>query len=96
MQLTLEDRKTIERLLKEREELKKKNIKNVKVVYSQEEPVSAKVQTKEQEEIEKQNPRKVIPGSCAFVPSAVGLILAGEVIKDIAAGKNKTGNTERL
>lgn len=79
-----------------RRELKKRNINKVKVVYSQEEPVIAKVQTKEQEEMEKQNPRKVIPGSCAFVPSAAGLILAGEVIKDIAAEKNKTENTERL
>lgn len=79
-----------------RRELKKRNIKNVKVVYSQEEPVSAKVQTEEQEEVRRQNPRKVIPGSCAFVPSVAGLILAGEVIKDIAAEKNKTGSTERL
>lgn len=79
-----------------RRELKKRNIKNVKVVYSQEEPVIAKVQTKEQEELWSSNPRKMIPGSCAFVPSVAGLMLAGEVIKDIAAGKNKAGNTERL
>lgn len=79
-----------------RRELKKRNIKNVKVVYSKEEPVIAKVQTKEQKELAKQNPRKVIPGSCAFVPSVAGLILAGEVVKDIAMGKNKRESTERL
>lgn len=52
-----------------RRELKKRNIKNVKVVYSKEEPVETKTRT---------------PGSCAFVPSVAGLILAGEVVKDLA------------
>ena len=56
-----------------RRELKKRNIKNVKVVYSKEEPVV----------------RKSIPGSCAFVPSVVGLILAGEVIKDLTEDSRK-------
>ena len=49
-----------------RTELKKRRIKDVKVVYSKEEPI-------------KQKP----PASIAFVPSAVGLIIAGEVIRDI-------------
>ena len=79
-----------------RRELKKRNIKNVKVVYSKEEPVEAKAGTGEeyvlektaivtQEEKETQNSgrRKSIPGSCAFVPSVAGLILAGEVVKDL-------------
>ena len=56
-----------------RRELKKRNIKNVKVVYSKEEPVV----------------RQSIPASCAFVPSVAGLILAGEVIKDLAIDKQK-------
>ena len=51
-----------------RRELKNRNIKNVKVVYSKEEPVETKTRT---------------PGSCAFVPSVAGLIAAGEIIKDI-------------
>ena len=55
-----------------RRELKKRNIKNVKVVYSKEEPVETKTRT---------------PGSCAFVPSVAGLILAGEVVKDLAQEK---------
>lgn len=52
-----------------RKELKKRNIADVKVLYSKEEPIS----------IEKQE--KV--GSIAFVPSVAGLMIAGEVIKDI-------------
>jgi len=75
-----------------RRELKKRNIKNVKVVYSTEEPVEAKVQTREQELAKEQNPRKSIPGSIAFVPSVAGLMLAGEVVKDIAAGKRMNGD----
>ena len=66
-----------------RRELKKRNITKVKVVYSKEEPQEAKIQTKEQEEVSQNNPRKTVPGSCAFVPSVAGLILAGEVVKDI-------------
>lgn len=73
-----------------RRELKKRNIKNVKVVYSKEEPVGTKVKMPEnqvvmQDEEGNVSRRKSIPGSCAFVPSVAGLILAGEVIKDLAA-----------
>lgn len=75
-----------------RRELKKRNIKNVKVVYSQEEPVEAKKtesfgKAMEQYGNEENNAgrRKSIPGSIAFVPSVAGLILAGEVIKDLTA-----------
>lgn len=52
-----------------RKELKKRDIKNVKVVYSKEEPVS----------------NRQIPGSVSFVPSVAGLIIAGEVIKDLVS-----------
>lgn len=75
-----------------RRELKKRNIKNVKVVYSQEEPVEAKKTESFVNEMERNGKeensvgrRKSIPGSIAFVPSVAGLILAGEVIKDLAA-----------
>ena len=67
-----------------RRELKKRNVKNVKVVYSKEEPVEAKGKSLEENET-KNTGRRSIPGSCAFVPSVAGLILAGEVIKDLAA-----------
>ena len=58
-----------------RRELKKRGIEHVKVVYSKEEPLPSSLTDKES--------GKTIPGSVAFVPSAVGLILASEVIKDI-------------
>ena len=77
-----------------RRELKKRNIKNVKVVYSQEEPVEAKtkevVATETCGDDEKNTGRrKSVPGSIAFVPSVAGLILAGEVIKDLTMEKQK-------
>jgi len=59
-----------------RTELKKRKIKNVKVVYSKEIPI--KPLTGEEETVKHQ-----IPGSTAFVPAVAGLIIAGEVIKDL-------------
>ena len=62
-----------------RKELKKRGIDHVKVVYSQEDalkPVGA------EEEAARLGKRQ-IPGSTAFVPGTAGLILAGEVIKDL-------------
>ena len=58
-----------------RRELKKRGIEHVKVVYSKEEPLSSNVTDEES--------GKSVPGSVAFVPSVVGLIIAGEVIKDL-------------
>lgn len=75
-----------------RRELKKRNIKKLKVVYSKEKPLVPI----EDESIScrshcvcppgaerKCTDRRAIPGSVAFVPSVVGLIIAGEVIKDL-------------
>lgn len=62
-----------------RRELKKRGIKKLKVVYSQEEPRSPVEKSDEDP-----GTRRQIPASIAFVPSAVGLIIAGEVIKDLA------------
>lgn len=53
-----------------RQECKKRSIKDLKVVYSKEKPV---IKTDS------------APGSCSFVPSVAGLIIAGEVIKDLLA-----------
>ena len=64
-----------------RKELKARGIKKLKVVYSKEEPV--KVDTSYEEESNGQVKKKYIPGSVPFVPSVAGLIIAGEVIKDI-------------
>ena len=63
-----------------RKELGKRGIKHLKVVYSKEEALTP---TGWEEEAAALGKRQ-IPGSVAFVPGAAGLILAGEVIKDIA------------
>ena len=63
-----------------RKELGKRGIKHLKVVYSQEEALSP---TGWEEEAAALGKRQ-IPGSVSFVPGAAGLILAGEVIKDLA------------
>lgn len=66
-----------------RKELKNRNIKKLKVVYSKEEPVKVD----NPNDIEELAPgKKSIPGSIAFVPSVMGLIIAGEVVKDLIRG----------
>ena len=62
-----------------RKELKKRGISHLKVVYSQEEALTPDV---DEEELKRTGKRQ-IPGSVAFVPGAAGLILAGEVVKDL-------------
>ena len=56
-----------------RKELKSRGIKKLKVIYSKEEPIKPEECTEE----------KVKAGSISFVPSVAGLIIAGEVVKDI-------------
>lgn len=69
-----------------RRELRKRGIEHLKVVYSREEPaVPAYDGPGETPDGEKRE--KLSPGSVAFVPSAAGLILAGEVIRDLAFRK---------
>ena len=63
-----------------RKELGKRGIKHLKVVYSKEEALTPVGWEEEAAAIGKRQ----IPGSVSFVPGAAGLILAGEVIKDIA------------
>ena len=63
-----------------RRELKKRGIDGLKVVYSEEQPIEAKVSASE----EIPEGKRGIPGSVAFVPSVAGLIIAGEVVKDLA------------
>ena len=77
-----------------RRECRKRGIDSLKVVYSKEVPVrpqrSPSVNGTEREiEVSETGrraaPRKDIPGSTAFVPSAAGMIIAGAVINDLAA-----------
>ena len=55
--------------------LKKKGVKKLKVVYSQEEAI------KPREQIDENG--RILPGSLSFVPPVMGLMLAGEAIKDL-------------
>lgn len=73
-----------------RRELKNRQIKNVKVVYSKEEALKPFKAT-QQSEIEDKSlfVKRQTPGSLAFVPSVAGLIAAGEVIRDLIAWKSK-------
>ncbi len=59
-------------------ECRKRGIQGVKVVYSEEPPQRLSDPRKDPES------GKVIPGSLAFVPSVAGLILAGEVVKELS------------
>lgn len=70
-----------------RSELKKRGIKKLKVVYSKEKPLTPKAMQELEPNISSRtgSAKKQISGSTAFVPSVVGLIIAGEVIKDLAS-----------
>lgn len=59
-----------------RKELKARGVKHLKVVYSKELPLKPLKELKD-------GVRRSVPGSLAFVPSAAGLIIAGEIVKDL-------------
>ena len=59
-----------------RTELKKRNIKHLKTVYSKEEPAKPLITNEK-------SPKRQIPASIATLPSVMGLIIANEVIKDL-------------
>lgn len=63
-----------------RKELRKRNIEKLKVVYSKEEPVKNYVVDETEY---KGSTSNRVPGSISFSPSVAGLIIAGEVIKDL-------------
>lgn len=73
-----------------RRELKKRNVEQLKVVYSEEEPIidhavdAAGKYGVETAVSTTETLRRSIPGSVAFVPSVAGLIIAGEVVKDLS------------
>lgn len=80
-----------------RRELRKRQVEHLKVVYSQEEPVrlvgdcmegqEGTIPDKDQNDgTLREEKRRVIPGSVAFVPSVAGLMIAGEVVKDLVSG----------
>lgn len=65
-----------------RKELKERNIKNLKVVYSEEVPNN-------KEPVDDGGNRRGIPASISFVPSVAGLIMAGEIVRDLVKIKNE-------
>ena len=67
-----------------RNELKKRGVKKLKVVYSKEKAMAPVCQSDEKNEF-----RRTLPGSTAFTPSVAGLIIAGEIIKDLTGIRNK-------
>lgn len=88
-----------------RRELKKRGVKKLKVVYSEEKPtrpfedmpVSCKTDGICSSEVRhKGTERRDIPGSVAFVPSVAGLIIAGEVVKDLCREEIETINGSRI
>lgn len=60
-----------------RKELKNRGLKRLKVVYSKEEPIKTISKTIDDKT------KKQVPASISFVPSVAGLIISGEVIKDL-------------
>ena len=60
-----------------RRECKKRGIESLKVVYSKEAPITPA----RSEEV---TTKRMAPGSTAFVPSVVGLIIAGEIVNDLS------------
>lgn len=69
-----------------RRELKKRGIKNVKVVYSTEQVCFCE---EERENAEKNNAGRSVPPSMIFVPSVAGIMLAKEVVFDLINGDKK-------
>lgn len=81
-----------------RRELKKRRIRHLKVVYSKEQPLKPiddmAISCREHcicppGAVRKCTERRAIPGSTAFVPSVVGLIIAGEVVKDLTVNRKE-------
>ncbi|MBO5868718.1 MAG: tRNA threonylcarbamoyladenosine dehydratase, partial [Oscillospiraceae bacterium] len=64
-----------------RKECAKRGIRHLKVLFSTEDPISPTPDAATLEEMPEG--RRALPGSVAFVPSVAGLIIAGEVIKDL-------------
>ena len=80
-----------------RYQLKRRGVKKLKVVYSKEEPITPQGQAVDdgsgKTDMRSGSARRSTPASVAFVPSVGGLIIAGEVIKDIVKKAAKENDT---
>ncbi len=83
-----------------RNELKRRGVRKLKVVYSKEKPITPVEEVDSGSGNEWVSPadrgienagRRQIPGSCAFVPPVVGMIIAGEVVKDLTGMRTQRG-----
>ncbi len=66
-----------------RKECRKRGVEKLKVLYSLEEPIAPEIAPDDPIWQELPEGRNALPGSVAFVPAAAGLIIAGQVIRDI-------------
>ena len=71
-----------------RKECKKRGIHRLKVVYSTEDPIKTTLPADDPAWAELPEGRNALPGSVCFVPAVAGMIIAGEVIKDLAGVNN--------
>lgn len=69
-----------------RKELKTRGIKKLKVLYSEEVPVKVNLEQTD----EPLGSKRSLPGSISFVPPVAGLMIAGEVIRELAGSKRET------
>jgi len=72
-----------------RNELKKRGVKKLKVVYSIEKPLTNNKELSNQCKKEENVKKRSVPGSAIFVPASMGLIIASEIIKDLTGIKNE-------
>ena len=75
-----------------RRELKKRGVRSLKVVYSREKALVPLPDTETQEETTK----RAVPGSTAFVPSAAGLIIASEIVRDLTEASMRRERAEMI
>ena len=66
-----------------RKECRKRGIEKLKVVYSTEDPIKTVLPPDDPAWAELPEGRNALPGSVCFVPAVAGMIIAGEVIKDL-------------
>ncbi len=72
-----------------RKECRKRGIRKLKVVYSTEDPIRTRLPADDPAWQELPQGRNSLPGSVCFVPAAAGMIIAGEVIRDLTADCTK-------
>lgn len=67
-----------------RKELKARGILHLKVLYSREQPIKPKALEVNAEDAHKNTSRRSTPGSISFVPPVAGLLIAGEIVRELA------------